>query len=123
MNKQFEDWLDDKMHEELNGNYGTITFKTLTPALQWGVYLEFFDSVGIMIQVEWNSFDFFFFGMIRDSNKKTRVDSLEHRTRPEAQQESIKTAFETLMLCELSEKGPIADKAAEDLRNKLIADK
>ena len=45
-NKQFEDWLEDKdgFHYLCLGLFDELPF-----TMQWGVYLEFFDSVGIYI--------------------------------------------------------------------------
>ena len=103
---QFQKWL---VYKSGHGgyDYNTPTYNKqiwhqLPFSMQWGVYLEFFDSVGLWIEVivhykNTNSKEFD--GYI---NYGTGWDNLGmekiHRkpTRQEAQQESIKKAFDLL---------------------------
>tara|TARA_R110000772_G_scaffold257526_1_gene374427 strand:+ start:714 stop:1004 length:291 start_codon:yes stop_codon:yes gene_type:complete len=91
-NKQFGDWLMERFYQSHrhSPNIDTIKyFKALYPAMQWGVYLEFFDSVGIRIVFEWedDEWDVLVGGV-------WLIDA--YNTRQEAQQAAIKKAFEIL---------------------------
>lgn len=104
MNKQFEEWLYGKKVSKL-GNYDRISkmvyasphFNNLPFSMQWGVYLEFFDSVGVIIQMNAGVAKKFYYTI---HNRKwahgTDIESRLYKDRPEAQQEAIKTAFEIL---------------------------
>ena len=91
-NKQFEEWL---WKTDENGCYraGIITlraFDDLPLSMQWGVYLEFFDSVDVKIQMG-NFIDGIkFYFVIGEFNSEL------YDTRQQAQQEAIKKAFELL---------------------------
>ena len=97
-NEQFEYWLEvrEKCMIGLEGYcainiYVIEHFNQLPPAFQWGVYLEFFDSVGISISCEFkNEY------IIRDDNKGQQWYGIDFESRQEAQQEAIKKAFERL---------------------------
>ena len=82
MNKQFKEWVID--------TYPAEYFPDVPFAFKWGVYLEFFDSVGIDITVERyvqdKKFEYRINGELQDLNF----------TRQEAQKEAIKKAFEIL---------------------------
>ena len=95
MNKQFEEWLND--HEKyrnwlLDHRITIKNFERIVPlSMQWGVYLEFFDNVGIeliltkdMDGIEWyvcNGID---------------IITSDHASITEVQKEAIKKAFEIL---------------------------
>ena len=83
-NKQFEEWHS-------NSKYKAVNFMYLPFAYQWGVYLEFFDSVGIYIcSGEFiNEFKIF-------TNSIVEEQFTNFKSRQEAQQEAIKKAFELL---------------------------
>lgn len=90
-NKQFEGWLTSYELENAYINSICATgFDKLPFSMQWGVYLEFFDSVGIHIdqQVGGPLNDWFCHvnGEYNDS----------HASRHESQQEAIKKAFKIL---------------------------
>lgn len=90
MNKQFEEWVRVNYP-----NYYMTEFNGLPFIFQWGVYLEFFDSVGLDIGVfkataglnPWVS------SVLETSGD---LDEKHYSTRLEAQQEAIKKAFEIL---------------------------
>ena len=102
-NKQFEEWLEgsstkprapimiDCLDNGLEINIrATEYFYQLPFSMQWGVYLEFFDSVEIDIHVFGSRSDNRWYYEIRNDRNKS-VES-----RQEAQQEAIKKAFEIL---------------------------
>jgi hypothetical protein len=91
MNKQFEEWWQthevyDNTPMDLLSQYD---FYELPFSLQWGVYLEFFDSVGIRINAGFQWFRIFKQGA-------TPYFEDKFKSRQEAQQEAIKKAFEIL---------------------------
>ena len=102
-NKQFKEWVL-KYDLVWYSDFDSMPF-----AFQWGVYLEFFDSVGIEIfihKVCIGSDDWGFCFLIRDDLKEINIYkslSMGFGTysgvwyeRQEAQQEAIKKAFELL---------------------------
>lgn len=115
MNKQFEKWFNtvwsrredttdfcDMFGETREGAYWTDAndFVNYFPlSIQWGVYLEFFDSVGIIIEVEPKIGECSIW--IWEHNKKENCfeklySSHLEGTRTEAQQAAIGEAFEIL---------------------------
>lgn len=92
MNKQFEEWL------KANAIYKDFMYK-VPFSMQWGVYLSFFDSVGLCIEVQTivtyeegdNAGDGFLAYVNWDG-----LDNNGFNTRQEAQQEAIKKAFDLL---------------------------
>jgi hypothetical protein len=86
MNKQFEEWFEtwEKEWMQLALFDNDISFEDWPFQLQWGVYLEFFDSVGIDIDSLYLDTQLFFEENSPDWN------------RLEAQQEAVKKAFEIL---------------------------
>lgn len=98
-NNQFEDWLEvrEKCMIGLEGYcainiYVIEHFNQLPPAFQWGVYLEFFDSVGIVIEIEADRYQ----NSIMGWKYYISGSSVFYNTRQEAQTEAIKKAFEIL---------------------------
>jgi hypothetical protein len=94
MNKQFEEWYlsqpDYYTITDVDYTYETIQrFKNLHFSMQWGVYLEFFDSVGIRINAGYQWFRIFKQG-------ETPYFEDKFKSRIEAQQMAIKKAFELL---------------------------
>lgn len=102
-NKQFESWFIE--------NYDWLLtlsqFKTRPFPMQWGVYLEFFDSIGYICVVDYHpTIGNFSFKIINWSKKGTHdfydvkhnsiCDAVFYDTRQEAQTEAIKNAFEIL---------------------------
>lgn len=93
-NKQFKKWAL-KHHNVPKGNEELfwLYWDKLTQAMQWGVYLEFFDKVGIIIDVSMN-YDSGLFDIVIDEEF---IDTeIICNSRPEAQQEAVKKAFEIL---------------------------
>ena len=93
MNKQFKEWLLVYLLE--HHDYMQVSdFNELPFPMQWGVYLEFFDSVGIVIEIKphykLKNFDLWM------SNGDMLVKVQRYDTRQEAQQEAIKKAFSIL---------------------------
>ena len=77
MNKQFEEWLYDQNIDVMGYDISDM-FDGLCFSMQYGVYVDFFDSVGI------------------DLDRWVWVAYRTGATRQEAQQEAIKSAFEIL---------------------------
>ena len=71
-----------------------VAFNQLPMPMQWGVYLEFFDSVGILINVYNPYVPDGSFILTVTTDKGTATGGT--KTRQEAQQEAIKKAFEIL---------------------------
>jgi hypothetical protein len=89
---KFVKWLHE-LNEKDCTRYGIQYIKlfyALPLAMRWGVYLEYFDSVGIYIYIgqsfgyEWR---------ITKDNLKTFDHELDFDTRPEAQTAAIIKAF------------------------------
>ena len=100
LNDQFEIWVVDRYEDELYamGNeleptftHYSNTFQELPFSMQWGVYLEFFDSVGIYIYPRVKNYT-----DLHTRLDMVRIFHLKEITRTEAQQEAIKKAFEIL---------------------------
>lgn len=103
MNKQFEEWLDNKYGIFLANIYpnmaGLTCFNTLEHSFKWGVYLEFFDSVDLVIEIqtevgysEFSRAGDLYLGFVNWDG----LDNNGFDTRQEAQKEAIKKAFEIL---------------------------
>jgi len=101
MNKQFEEWYINHLKD--NGVTEDFEFHierwhSLSFMFQWGVYLEFFDSVGIHVTVEYcvneNMLEWIY-NILFDEYMDWRHSDYK-QTRQEAQQEAIKKAFEIL---------------------------
>ena len=106
MNEQFEEWFETYKEETDVFNRAGMHLTDLPFSMQWGVYLEFFDSVGICIDSVWR-FDLGFgFILIDKYGHETHsyydvkfnsiCDAIFWDTRTEAQKEAIKKAFEIL---------------------------
>ena len=100
-NEQFEYWLEvrEKCMIGLEGYcainiYVIEHFNQLPPAFQWGVYLEFFDSVGIIIDVNPTGRTDEWFNLINQLDGETNFNVFESpdylESRQEAQTEAIK---------------------------------
>ncbi len=117
--EQFEKWLFDKRFEEsfLIDVDGTVVvalgvldfFKQLDVSMQYGVLVDFFESVGLYLGVDsWatcgNVKETFFWFNVKDSNqesliKDTYQESLinsRNKTRPQARTKAIEKANEIL---------------------------
>ena len=98
MNKQFEEWYTKQRYQVTDDNKEYETshsfeeFYDLPFPMQWGVYLEFFDSVGIYIE-QYNGFSY---NIWKDKSNNLGLSTPYYPTRTEAQQEAIKKAFEIL---------------------------
>ena len=96
--EQFEKWLTDK-HFDSCKKKGCIypnvdSFYFSVPSMQWGVYLEYFDSIGIMITTDYdvNTKNPFYYWIAVDG--VTRHDGEQDLTRQQAQQAALKKANE-----------------------------
>jgi len=94
MNKQFKKWYqtNDKHYKSQVGVNLPVNFKSfnmLPFSMQWGVYLEFFDSIGQQIEI--THYRKQYLAELMFDNWAEYFD-----TRQEAQQEAIKKAFEIL---------------------------
>lgn len=84
-NKQFEEWVENDY--EIGQD---ITFWDLPFSMQWGVYLEFFDSVHIVIhQTAFDRFEFITVDVAFNFYSKST-------NRTKAQIEGIEKAFKVL---------------------------
>jgi hypothetical protein len=97
-NEQFEYWYGvffikqySNRGKLIDGTYVEF-FNQLPPSMQWGVYLEFFDSVGIVIEIEADRYQ----NSIMGWKYYISGSSVFYNTRQEAQTEAIKKAFEIL---------------------------
>lgn len=111
----FEKWYRKSAYQDAVIFYEQ--FKRLSFNMQWGVYLEFFDSKGITIStshvIDGRT-------QLRIWRKLTLNDfASKYPTRQQAQIEAIKKAS---MIREMQIVGPMASKAATDLRNKQLKD-
>jgi len=67
-------------------------FYAFHPSMQWGVYVDWLDSVGINIEIEPNYYNGWSYGVcIASSGGKYEVFNL-HKTRHEARTQAIKKA-------------------------------
>ncbi len=83
---EFEKWMKPNPLE--HGRYGqliTNTFDNMPLSFQWGVIVDFFDSVGIRIQIIVTTIDFRF----KIDTYTLRVD---FKTRTEAREKAIEKA-------------------------------
>lgn len=98
--KDFEKWYnftkDDEgfwLHQSV-----TMAFTDLPPSMQWGVYLEWFDSVGILVETQlyyrYKSKVCFWDWVITLSSTKDIGTNKEYDTRQEAQTAAIEKANE-----------------------------
>ena len=115
MNKQFEEYVIDNYNGTLVNKChlalymdndkslsSLVYWDDLPFAFQWGVYLYFFDSVGIEVASNRESYlnnDGFAWDvgqLVEVMNSKVKIYDGVEGTRPEAQKEAIKKAFEIL---------------------------
>ena len=89
--EKFEEWYDEN-HYSISDKY--TDFDYFTFSMQWGVYLEFFDSVGYCISEYTFSEDKSFSCDVEDFKTKEFIDCGTFETRKEAQTEAIKKANE-----------------------------
>ena len=105
MNKQFEEWFEDhdpylnktvQLARQMRAGYETAEFEDYPSSMQWGVYLEFFDSVGIFITAfkRFKANGYYFES--GEYSKEASFYSSTSITLEEAQKESIKKAFDIL---------------------------
>lgn len=67
-----------------------IFYKAIMPSMQYGVYVDWFDSVGIEIEIaKIQALNFWYF-MINDSADNPK----QHESRPEARTAAIEKGFE-----------------------------
>ena len=98
--KEFEDWFRPRYMDNKTTGEIRVTlydFYKFPFEWQWGVYLEFFDSVNLNIQVE---ADLFEMNDLKPNVWKYQyyvdsiTDEIWFNTRTEAQQEAVEKAFE-----------------------------
>lgn len=93
-NKQFEEWLKERY------KFSIKNFETYPFSMQWGVYLEFFDSVGIELKTpkvyDGSPIGYKWGNWVLRSGSRHPEYVLTFKTRERAQQEAIKKAFEIL---------------------------
>ncbi len=102
-NKQFKEWYNKKMLlGQAQHFYDINAFYRWKSSMQWGVYLEFFDSVGIHITIEYMKIGDYFKIKIQSKDEVIHYNSADEagyyttKERQEAQTEAVKKAFEIL---------------------------
>ena len=98
MNERFSEWRGNQDRYTNAYMHSTICwhqFNELPFEYQWGVYLEFFDSTGLIL-VSCCGTDSGFWFNIRNDNTKKWQPTPYALTRNEAQQAAVKKAFEIL---------------------------
>jgi hypothetical protein len=100
MNKQFKEWYRDVFSKEHDIHEDAKSVEMMPWPFRWGVYLEFFDSVGIHLDCHAFknvNYKICYGYQIRYADKGDELhQSNWDWTRTEAQQEAIKKAFEIL---------------------------
>lgn len=98
--EDFEAWfykqeqLKNQLIESGNENWGTITiFENMTQSMQFGVYVDFFDSVGIEIFI-WKHLDGFKTSNNQEPPHLSFDPSKPFKTRPEAREKAIEKAID-----------------------------
>ena len=94
--EDFEKWYGDVVMLQHKEYYTDIDY--FTPSMQYGVYVDWFDSVGIYIEdkidTDWDYKRITFYSDI-DTNKEIyTTQSNEHQTRAEARSKAIEQANE-----------------------------
>ena len=87
--EDFEKWFNH-LPMSLDLCYSKVEFKHLTDSMQWGVIVDFFDSVGITIQIAFFDSDFNIFDVFINDI----LTSKEHKSRQEARTKAIEKANE-----------------------------
>ena len=99
--EDFEKWFEPPLKENEKDPWGialygsmVAEFYSLTESMQYGVYVDFFDSVGIKISIR-NISDAYWF-VINNVNTEGKKDRYEGRymSRPEARTKAIEKANE-----------------------------
>ena len=95
--EDFEKWLDDNHGILLYNIYpnmaGYTCLKTLPDSMQFGVLVDFFDSVGIRIIIGTGYSGYLYFYSIKRPNFNAEFDN-EFQTRQEARTKAIEKADE-----------------------------
>ena len=105
--KQFADWFKDKWYsddwEQLReSGISPAEFDSLPFCMKWGAYLEFFDSVGIRINMytsQYNNFQTFGYEIIDKKSDNIIENETTIITRQAGQHEAVEKAFEILDKC------------------------
>jgi hypothetical protein len=84
--EDFEKWYNSK--EELY-KYG---FHLLPPSMQYGVYVDFFDSVDIELWIKPTAYTYYDFYISKKSEDLTILEGCGYETRTEARTEAIRQA-------------------------------
>ena len=71
-----------------------INFKEFPESMQWGVYVDFFDSVNLFIEVIVVEIDDFSFQIFKKESAKSLSNGFTFNTRPEARNAAIEKANE-----------------------------
>jgi hypothetical protein len=94
--EDFEKWYDSN---KANESAGSVTINSfygqLPPSMQYGVYVDFFDSVGIMIELRIEVTTLFYFSI--DIYTDVSYDSFcsdNFKTRAEARKKAVEKANE-----------------------------
>lgn len=88
---QFEKWYSFNVYSDTHHILGLNEFYNLPFSMQWGVYLEFFDSVGVYIDIQ-------FYAVNNFICKVNTLDGLYYQdlynNRQQAQQKAIEQSNE-----------------------------
>tara|TARA_R110000787_G_scaffold276483_1_gene385429 strand:- start:672 stop:980 length:309 start_codon:yes stop_codon:yes gene_type:complete len=89
--EEFERWFAKKSKEDQYWYVGYNKFELLPDSMQYGVYVDFFDSVGLFIEIANDNKEIKTFWL--DINDK-EIDDVELNSRPEARTTAIEKANE-----------------------------
>jgi hypothetical protein len=88
----FEKWLRPSINSDYRfGQALTANFEVLPPSMRYGVYVDFFDSVGIYIEIDHYTYDAWTAEIF---NPEPSFQSIMRETRNESQTEAIEKANE-----------------------------
>ena len=95
--EDFEKWFNKGSHDEEYNNHMGFKFERSHPSMQYGVLIDFFDSVGIYIDIKYISRPFYV-----GYNYQFRVNEIDYcvkevikiKTRQEARTKAIEKANE-----------------------------
>lgn len=89
--KDFKEWYENPLREHVGLRRKLQWFFTLTHEMQWGVYLMFFDSVGIDLDIRQIACFRCFSAKVNGAFVGNKIGE-NHKYRQQAQEEAIKKA-------------------------------
>ena len=95
--EDFEKWFREQQVLKLDSSYTEVVFILLSDSMKYGVYVDWFDSVGINVNVGGKiggSWNLLFLIEIYDSHREIVYDYKLFKTRQEARDKAIEKANE-----------------------------